>query len=38
MEYNPRYYQMREFQLERMLAIVRANQDAKPGGVVSFGD
>lgn len=38
MEYNPRYYQMREFQLERMLAIVRANQDAKPGGVVFFGD
>lgn len=38
MVYNPHYYQIREFQLERMLAIVRQTKEATPGGVVFFGD
>lgn len=38
MTYNPRFFQLREQQLERMLAIVRQTRDARPGGVVFFGD
>lgn len=38
MSYNPRYFQLREAQLSRMLAVVRQNRAAVPGGVVFFGD
>lgn len=38
MAYNSHFYQIREFQLERMLAIIRQNKEATPGGVVFFGD
>lgn len=38
MAYNPHYYQLRGFQLERMLEIVRGNEHAAPGGVVFYGD
>lgn len=38
MIYNPRYYQLREEQLERMLTIARQTKEARPGGVVFFGD
>ena len=30
MAYNPRYYQLRGFQLERMLEIARGNEAAAP--------
>ena len=38
MVYDPHYFQLRETQLKRMLAIVEQTKDAQPGGVVFFGD
>lgn len=38
MTYNPRFFQLRERQLERMLEIVRSGRDAEGGGVVFLGD
>ena len=38
MIYNPHLYQIRPFQLERMLAIAHARKDARAGGVVFYGD
>lgn len=38
MIYNPGYYQLRENQLIRMLSIINQTKNAKPGGVVFFGD
>ncbi|WP_294578769.1 GDSL-type esterase/lipase family protein [uncultured Thomasclavelia sp.] len=38
MKYNPCYYQLREGQLQRMLAIVQQTKTAKKNGVVFFGD
>lgn len=38
MIYDPQYFQLREVQLKRMLAIVEQTKTAKPGGVVFYGD
>lgn len=38
MKYNPCYYQLREGQLKRMLAIIEQTKSAQKGGVVFFGD
>ncbi len=38
MKYNPGYYQLREGQLRRILAIMEQTKTARPGGVVFFGD
>ena len=38
MTYNPCFYQLREGQLQRMLEIISHNKEAKPHGVVFFGD
>lgn len=38
MRYNPGYYQLREGQLRRILAIMEQTKAARPGGVVFFGD
>lgn len=38
MKYNPCYYQLREGQLKRMLQIIQNTKEAKPGGIVFFGD
>lgn len=38
MVYNPRVYQLREFQLRRMLAIIEQQRFPRPGGVVFYGD
>lgn len=36
--YNPHLYHIRPFQLERMLAIAHAREEARAGGVVFYGD
>lgn len=38
MTYNPRFFQLRAGQLERILQIVRQTELARPGGVVFYGD
>ena len=38
MAYNPRFFQLRRPQLERMLEIERGTEAAEPGGVVFYGD
>jgi lysophospholipase L1-like esterase len=38
MKYNPTYYQLRKEQLQRILAIYEQQEQAKPNGVVFFGD
>lgn len=38
MKYNPRFYQMREEQIKRMLEIINQRKDYVEGNVVFFGD
>ncbi|MFV0392814.1 MAG: SGNH/GDSL hydrolase family protein, partial [Coprobacillaceae bacterium] len=38
MKYNPKYYQLRKGQLQRMLAIIEQQEKHIPNGVVFFGD
>ena len=38
MAYNPRFFQLRRPQLERMLEIACGTEAASPGGVVFYGD
>ena len=38
MAYNPRFFQLRAPQLERMLQIAHEAEAAEPGGVVFYGD
>lgn len=38
MIYNPNYYQLRDYQIDTIAKIIRKNRDAKPGGVLFFGD
>lgn len=38
MKYNPCYYQIREFQLHRILSIIQQRKQTKTNGIVFFGD
>lgn len=38
MIYNPNFYQFREFQIERILKIIRNRKKAEHGGIVFLGD